>query len=109
MKCPHIRTVLAHVLFWSVILSLAAVALGLLAAEGTNNVAQWNNWMRTHHTALLVWRLPVYIATVYGWYRMRVSLIKRGFTFHQHQRLLYAEVAAITVLAMLELLTFRTA
>ncbi|WP_447759578.1 hypothetical protein [Pseudomonas moraviensis] len=96
-------------LFWSVILSLAAVALGLLAAEGTDNVAQWSNWMRTHHAALLVWRLPLYIATVYGWYRMRVSLIKRGFTFHQHQRLLYAEVAAITVLAMLELLTFRTA
>jgi hypothetical protein len=74
---------------------------------GTDNVAQWNQWMQANHAVLLVCRLPLYAVTVYGWYRMRLSLIKRGFSPYQHQRLLYAEVAAITAVALLELLAPR--
>ncbi|WP_285374237.1 hypothetical protein [Pseudomonas sp. lyk4-TYG-107] len=101
------RTLLAHLLFWGVLLSLGVIILTLTVLEGTSTIEQWNAWMRSNQAALLVWRLPLYATTVYGWYRMRLSLIKRGFTPCQQKRLLYAEVAAIGVLAMLELLTFR--
>lgn len=100
---PFTRTLFALVLFWGVVLSLAVIILGLIAVDGMGNT-----WMRSNQTALLVWRLPLYALTVYGWYRMRLSLAKRGFSPYQNQRLLYAEVAAIAVLALLELLTLRT-
>ncbi|QXI09154.1 hypothetical protein [Pseudomonas zeae] len=104
---PKARTVLAHLLFWGVLLSLLAIVLTLAAFEGSSNIQEWNTWRQSNQSALLIWRVPLYAVTVYGWYRMRLSLIKRGFTRHQHKRLLYAEVAAIAALALLELLNFR--
>ncbi|WP_285412604.1 hypothetical protein [Pseudomonas sp. lyk4-40-TSB-59a] len=105
---PFTRTLFALVLFWGVVLSLAVIILGLIAVDGIGNIKEWNTWMRSNQAALLAWRMPLYALTVYGWYRMRLSLAKRGFSPYQNQRLLYAEVAAIAVLALLELLTLRT-
>ena len=106
-RFPAARTVLAHLLFWGVSLSLGAIGLALFTLEGASNIEEWNTWMKSNQAVLLAWRLPLYAATGYGWYRMRLCLMKRGFTRHKHHRLLYAEVATIAVLTLLELLTFR--
>jgi uncharacterized membrane protein YbhN (UPF0104 family) len=104
---PSTRTLLALLLLWGVLLGLAIIFLGLLALDGFNDIGEWSAWMQSNQTVLFIWRLFLYAATAYAWYRMRLSLKRRGLDEDQSRRLLCAEVAAITVLALLEWLAFR--
>ncbi|MCU7247302.1 hypothetical protein [Pseudomonas koreensis] len=101
------RIILALLLFWGVLLSLVTLVLALFVLDGTHNTGGWSSWSRSNQAALLVWRVPLYGATVYGWYRMRLRLSQRGIPHDQNRRLIYAEAAAIVLIGLIELLTFH--
>lgn len=86
---------------------MVVVVIGLLGIEAANGVSGLNQWLRIQASALLVWRLALYSSTAYAWYRMRRRLNMQGFPPLQHQRLLYAEIAAIAAIALLELQILR--
>lgn len=102
------RLLIAHLILWGVILGLVVTVVGLLSLEAYRDPKEWMTRLDANKSALLVWRLFLYSATVVAWYRMRRSLASRGITPHQHQRLLCAEVAAIGVLAFVELSALTT-
>ncbi len=108
MRPSKTRLLIAHLILWSVILGLVITIAGLLSLEASKAPRDWNTWLDTNKTALLLWRIALYSATAVAWYRMRRRLASRGLTPHQHQRLLCAEVAAIGVLTLLELSAFDT-
>lgn len=104
MRPSKTRLVIGHLVLWGVILGLAFIVVGLLTLEAANDLNGWYSWLDRNKTALLIWRLTLYGATAVAWYRMRQRLTRRGLTAEQHRRLLCAEVAAIGVLTLLELL-----
>lgn len=93
--------------FWAVLLTLAVIVIGLLGIEASNDMSGWSHWLKSQATPLLIWRLALYGATAYGWYRMRQRLISEGLSPQQRQRLLCAEVAAAVAISLLELHTLR--
>ncbi|UZE16066.1 hypothetical protein LOY70_19445 [Pseudomonas sp. B21-054] len=104
MRLSKTRIVIAHLVLWGVILGLAFIVVGLLTLEAANDLNGWYSWLDKNKTALLIWRLTLYGATAVAWYRMRQRLARRGLTTEQHRRLLCAEVTAMGVLTLLELL-----
>jgi purine-cytosine permease-like protein len=108
MKQPKThRTPKGQLVLWVVLITLAVVVIGLLGIESAKDMNDWNHWLKSHATALLIWRLALYGATAYGWYRMRQRLTSAGLSTEQHQQLLYAEIAAVAAIALLELHTIR--
>lgn len=108
MRPSKTRTLIAHLLLWSVILGLASTVIGLLILETSSDFSAWSAWIDTNKAALLAWRLVLYSVTAGGWYRMRIRLASRGLTARQNHRLLCAEVSAIGVLVLLEWSIFAT-
>lgn len=98
----------AQAILWTTLITLAVVVIGLLSIEAANGISELSQWLRMQASALLIWRLVLYSSTAYGWYRMRCRLNKQGFSEHQHRRLLYAEIAAVAAVALLELQTLHT-
>lgn len=101
------RLARGQLILWAVLITLMVVVIGLLGIEAANDMNGWSHWLKSQATALLIWRLALYGATAYGWYRMRQRLTAEGLSKHQHQRLLYAEIAAVVTIAVLELHTIR--
>jgi predicted nucleic acid-binding protein len=97
----------AQTILCTTLITLAVVLIGLLGIEAANGISGLTQWLRMQASTLLVWRLTLYSSTAYAWYRMRRRLNKRGFSPRQHQRLLYAEIAAVTAIALLELQILR--
>jgi len=109
MSQPKTRHALcAPVILWTVLLTLAAIVIGLLGIEAANGIDDWIQWLRSQAAALLVWRLTLYSATAYSWYRMRQRFGHEGLSSSQHQRLLCAEAAAVCAIALLELMTYSS-
>ncbi|MHC8334116.1 hypothetical protein [Pseudomonas sp. LB3P25] len=109
MSQPKTRRALCTlVITWAFLLTLAAIVIGLLGIEAAAGIDDWTQWLRGQAFALLIWRLALYSATAYGWYRMRQRFAHEGLTPSQHQRLLCAEAAAVASVAVLELLTFSS-
>ncbi|WP_454868455.1 hypothetical protein [Pseudomonas farris] len=108
MKQPQIHRISrSQLILWAVLITLTVIVIGLLGIEVAHDMNGWSNWLRSQATALLIWRLALYGATAYGWYRMRQRLTSEGLSTPQHQRLLYAEIAAVVAIALLELHTIR--
>ncbi|MHC8349729.1 hypothetical protein ACYZT7_10195 [Pseudomonas sp. RT4P38] len=102
------RTPKGQLILWVALITLAVVVIGLLGIDAAHNITGLSQWLRTQASALLIWRLTLYSGTVYGWYRMRRRFAYQGFTSPRHQRLLHAEVAAVSAIALLELMTFSS-
>jgi predicted nucleic acid-binding protein len=108
MKQPQARgSTKAQTILSTTLITLAVVVIGLLGIEAANGVSGLNKWLHMQTFALLAWRLALYSSTAYAWYRMRRRLNKQGFPPLQHQRLLYAEIAAVAAIALLELQILR--
>ncbi|WP_237881396.1 hypothetical protein [Pseudomonas sp. PGPR40] len=108
MKQPQTHRIpKSQLMLWAVLITLIVVVIGLLGIEVANDMNGWSNWLKSQTTALLIWRLALYGATAYGWYRMHRRLTSEGLSSQQHQRLMYAEIAAVVAIALLELHTIR--
>ncbi|WP_051414906.1 hypothetical protein [Pseudomonas sp. QTF5] len=108
MKQPQTHQIpKSQLILWALLITLAIVVIGLLGLEAAHDINSWSHWVKSQATALLIWRLALYGATAYGWCRMRQRLTAEGISTQQHDRLLYAEIAAVVAIALLELHIIR--
>lgn len=88
-------------LLWLVLVIGIAVAVNIVGIRVVGGIDGWEHWLRAHTAHFFVWRLVVYAATAYGWWRMRVRL-RREPGPETHQRLLRTEIAAVVTVVLLE-------
>ncbi|WP_110972526.1 hypothetical protein [Pseudomonas huaxiensis] len=81
---------------------LMILAICLVTIEWTGGVEQWQAWLRQHSSLLRIWRLTLYTALTYGWWRMRQRLRRRGMTQPQRNRLRRAEISAVLLMIVME-------
>lgn len=81
---------------------LVAVAINLAGIHFAGDVDGWQRWLRSHASAFLMWRLCLYAATGYGWWRMRQRVYRRDTAPEAHRRLQRAEMAAVVAIVLLE-------
>ena len=86
---------LSNALAWALLLLIAAVMINVLG-----DMQSWHDWVRDHALGLLLWRLGLYAALIYGWLRMRTRLLLRAQ--ETRPRLRRTEVAGIAALMLLE-------
>jgi len=90
---------LAEALLWALLITLVAVAINLIGIHVLGTVTSWNHWLKNHRGYLLAWRLCLYGATAYGWWRMRQRMVGFGSNA-EALRWNRTEIAAVlTVLA----------
>ena len=87
---------LSNALAWALLLLMVAVMINVLG-----DMQSWRDWVRDHALGLLLWRLGLYAALIYGWLRMRTRLLLRGAQIRP--RLRRTEVAGIAALMLLEI------
>lgn len=88
--------------FWLVALVVVAVAVNLVGIRVVGDAEAWRQWLRGHATYFFAWRLGLYGAIAYGWWRVRSRVIQRDPSAGARMRIMRAEVAAVVVLALLE-------
>lgn len=89
-------------LLWALLIAGVAVVVNVVGLGIVGSIDDWEHWLRAHSTHFLVWRLLVYTATAYGWWRMRRRLLEREPSAESHQRLRRVEIAAVVTIALLE-------
>ena len=89
-------------LLWVLLLAGIAVAVNVAGIHVVGSIDGWERWLRAHSAHFLVWRLFLYAATAYGWWRMRQRLRQRELGAGTHQRLLRVEIAAVVTIVLLE-------
>lgn len=95
----HLRPV-GRVAAWAMGLVFATILINVLAIRLLGDVQAWSNWLRDHTLGLLLWRLGLYAALLYGWRWMRARLLQREP--EAAVRLRRAECAAVAALVLLE-------
>ena len=95
---------LISALSWGLALILVAAAINVIGIRVVGDVNGWAQWLRAHRADFLVWRIGLYGATAWGWWRMRERLRRREPDAPARLRRL--EIAAVVVIAALEILTF---
>lgn len=81
---------------------LIAGAINLIGIRVVGDVRDWSHWLNDHRPYFLVWRTVLYCATACGWYWMRRRVLHREPGPETLRRLLRAEIAAATVVLLLE-------
>lgn len=89
-------------LLWALLVAGVVVAANIVGIRVVGDIDGWARWLRAHSAYFLVWRLLLYTATAYGWWRMRQRLRQREQGTETHQRLLRAEIAAVATIMLLE-------
>lgn len=89
-------------LLWTLLVVGIAVAVNVAGIHMVGGVDGWQRWLQAHAGHFFVWRLCLYGATAYGWWRMRRRLLRREPSREAHQRLLRTEVAAVIAVVVLE-------
>jgi len=89
-------------LLWALLMVGIAVAVNVAGIHVVGGIDGWEHWLRAHSAHFFVWRLLLYAAAVYGWWRMRQRLRQREPAPETHQRLLRIEIAALTTIVLLE-------
>jgi hypothetical protein len=89
-------------LLWTLLVAAAAVAVNIAGIHVVGGVEGWQHWLQAHAGHFFVWRLCLYGATAYGWWRMRRRLLRREPSRETHQRLLRTEIAAVIAVVALE-------
>lgn len=85
---------------WALGLVVAAILINVLAIRLLGDAQAWSTWLRDHTLGLLLWRLCLYAALIYGWRWMRARLLQREPD--ATTRLRRAECAAVAALVLLE-------
>lgn len=85
---------------WALGLVVATLLINVLAIRLLGDVQAWSNWLRNHTLGLLLWRLGLYAALIYGWHWMRTRLLQREPD--AAARLRRAEWAGVAALVLLE-------
>ena len=89
-------------LLWALLVAGVVVAAYIVGIRVVGDIDGWARWLRAHSAYFLVWRLLLYTATAYGWWRMRQRLRQREPGTETHQRLLRVEIAAVATIMLLE-------
>lgn len=87
-------------LLWTLLLAGIAAFVNIVGLGIVGSINGWSHWLRAHSTHFFIWRLLLYAATAYGWYGMRQRLRQREPA--AGERLLRAEIAAVTAIVLLE-------
>ncbi|AZC90207.1 hypothetical protein J1G36_11530 [Pseudomonas carnis] len=85
---------------WALGLVVATLLINVLAIRLLGDVQAWSDWLRDHTLGLLLWRLCLYAALIYGWRWLRARLLQREPD--ATARLRRAECAAVAALVLLE-------
>lgn len=85
---------------------IAATVVNLVGIRMAGSIDGWRQWMHTHSSWFLAWRLLLYAATVLGWMWMRRRVQAREPEGGARQRLLRVEVAAVLAVVALEVSQF---
>ena len=96
----HWRTV--RVLLWTVVLLIITVTANVLGIYFAGSIAGWEHWLADAASYLLLWRVCLYGATVYGWLWMRRRLLLCYTRSDARRRLIRAEISGIAALLVLE-------
>lgn len=91
-------------LAWGLALILVAAAVNVIGIRVVGDVNGWAEWLHAHRADFRVWRIGLYGATAWGWWRMRKRLRQREPD--APARLHRLEIAAIVVILTLESLAF---
>lgn len=97
----RINRSVCRTLLWILAVLAVAAAINGIGIRIVGDVARWNRWLKEHAAWFVAWRLCVYGATTYGWWRLRERLCRREPGPEIASRLRRMEIAAmITVLAV---------
>ncbi|RMO85347.1 hypothetical protein ALQ32_200179 [Pseudomonas syringae pv. tagetis] len=90
---------------WPVVLTVAlAVVFMSAVVHFFGDIEQFREWQKTHYNYMLAWRLSLYTAIVFGWFKLRSALKQRVADTSQHPSgLRRCEVMAIFVVLLFEL------
>ncbi|QVX40733.1 hypothetical protein J4H89_23385 (plasmid) [Ralstonia solanacearum] len=89
-------------LAWVLVATGVAVAVNIVGIRAVGSIGGWEQWLRAHTRVFFLWRLGLYLATAYGWWRMRQRLRQREPAPEAHRRLLRTEIAAVVAVVLLE-------
>jgi hypothetical protein len=89
-------------LLWALGITGVAVIVNMAGIHVIGSIEGWERWLHAHSIHFLVWRLMLYAATAYGWWRMRQRLRQREPSPNARQRLMRIEIAAVIALVLLE-------
>ena len=92
----------AKALLLAVVIIAAAVGANLVGIYLVGSVAGWERWLAASAGYVLVWRLCLYGATVYGWVWMRRRLLAREEDAQARRRLVRSEIAGVVAIVALE-------
>lgn len=91
-----------NALLWSALVIGAAMAVNLAGIRILGGIDGWERWLQAHANVFLAWRLCLYAATAWGWWRMRQRVLQREPAVETRQRLMRVEIAAVTVIVLTE-------
>lgn len=101
----------AQALGWSALLLLVAVAVNVAGIGIVGDIQGWSQWLNAHARIFLIWRIVLYLALGYGWWRIRRRIgghiggriAGAEGSARTRARLIRVEVAAVVALLMLEI------
>lgn len=97
----------AQALAWSALLLLVAVVVNVAGIGIVGDIQGWSQWLNAHARIFFIWRIVLYLALGYGWWRIRGRIGGRiagaDGRARDRIRLIRVEVAAVVALLMLEI------
>lgn len=96
-------------LVWVVLLLAVAIIVNLFGIRLAGGIDNWQQWMKAQAGFFFLWRLLLYILTVYGWLWMRKRLLDREPDEAAYRRLIRMEIAAVLAISVLEISLFLSA
>lgn len=91
-------------LMGALLVAALATAVNVAGIRAVGSVDSWQRWLLTHAGYFLVWRLGLYAATAWGWWRMRARMCARlqSPAAETRHRLIRAEIAAAVAVVLIE-------
>lgn len=89
-------------LLWALLVAGIAVGVSVAGVHLLGSIGGWKHWLRAHAGYFFAWRLLLYCATAYGWWRMRRRLRQYEPGSETLSRLRRTEVAALVSVVLLE-------
>ncbi|UXJ50150.1 hypothetical protein [Pseudomonas citronellolis] len=105
VQCPKWLRRKGVLLVWSLLLLAVIAMINAVGIRLAADTMTWQAWLTAHNGYFLAWRLLLYAATARGWLWMRKRVLARESDAITRQRLLRAELAAVTALVVLETLS----